>query len=124
MTARPPPKRPDLLVLKLVAGLALAGLALLAWRAAGGLGVGLLGLFVLFVAVRMDLEGNRPIGPEMTPGLHASQFAGESRRSHADRAAERSAWAGFLAPLRLAMVLGGLLVVIGFGGLILFELPA
>lgn len=112
------------MVLKLAAGAALAGLAALAWRAAGGLGVGLLGLFVLFVAVRMDLEGNRPIGPQMTPGLHASQFADESGRSRADRAAERSAWAGYATPLRLAMVLGGLLVVIGFGNLILFELSA
>lgn len=124
MTARPPPTRPDLVILRLVACVALSGLALLAWRAAGGLGVGVLGLLVLFVAVRMDLEGNRPIGPEMTPGLHASQFSDEGRSSDAERAAERSARASFLAPLRLAMALGALLVLIGFGSLFLFAAPA
>lgn len=119
MDPRPPPRRPEGPLLAAACGAALIVLAYLAWQAAGGLGVGVLGLFTLFVAVRFDLEGNRPIGPQMTPDLYASQFRGEAQAGRADRAASRSALAVLAGPTRLAMLLGAALVVFGFGSLFL-----
>lgn len=121
MTALPPPKQAEGPVLSAICSVLLLGLPYLAWQAAGWIGVGILGLFVLFVAVRFDLEGDRPIGPQMTPSLHASQFHGEARADHADKAAGRSALVMLAGPTRLAMLLGLLLVIVGFGALILAE---
>lgn len=121
MEPQPPPRRREGPILAGICGAVLLGFAYLAWQAAGGLGVGVLGLLTLFIAVRFELEGNRPIGPDMTPGLHASQFLAEARAGHAQKAAGRSALAALAGPTRLAMLLGGLLVVVGFGALFLIE---
>ncbi|RDJ21332.1 hypothetical protein DWF00_13535 [Bosea caraganae] len=121
MDPQPPPSRPEGPILAAICGGVLFGFAALAWQAAGGIGVGILGLLVLFIAVRFDLEGNRPIGPEMTPGLYASQFRGDARADHAEKAASRSILKARAGPTQLAMLLGVLLIVIGFGALFLTE---
>lgn len=121
MTTLPPPRRAEGPVLSVICSALLLGLAYLAWQAAGWIGVGILGLFTLFVAVRIDLEGNRPIGPQMTPGLYASQFDGDARRDHAERAGRRSALATLTAPTRLATLLGAVLAIVGFGALFWIE---
>lgn len=121
MTALPPPRRAEGPILSAICSILLLGLAYLAWQAAGWIGVGILGLFVLFVAIRFDLEANRPVGPQMTPGLYASQFQGEAQQDHANRAAGRAALEAFAKPRRLATILGALLVVVGFGALFLVE---
>jgi hypothetical protein len=74
---------------------------------------------VLFVAISIDLEGDRPIGPQMTPGLHASQYRAEALANQRDRAARRSDISAMLAATRLAMLAGAGLVAIGFGMLFL-----
>lgn len=116
----PPPSRTGEAVLAAICSLVLIGFAFLAWRAAGWIGVGVLGLLTVFIAVRFDLEGDRPIGPQMTPGLYASQFRDE-RAGHAETASRRSALARMMGPVRLAMLLGVLLVVVGFGALFFTE---
>lgn len=121
MDPQPPPRRREGPILAMICGAVLLGFAYLAWQAAGGLGVAILGLFTLFVAIRFDLEGNRPVGPQMTPDLYASQFHGEARAGHADKAASRSALAALAGPTRLVMLLGAVLVVVGFGALFLVE---
>ena len=94
----PPPRNREREILAGLGALGLVGAACLAWRAVGWFGVGLLGLLVLFIAVRVELEGNRPIGPQMTPDLHASQYPSEGGHAHAERAgrlSERKAVSGF-----------------------------
>lgn len=110
-----PPRNRERDVLLLLCAVGLLGLAYLAWRAIGWFGVGLLGLLVVFLAVRIELEGNRPIGPQMTPDLHAAQYRAEAGFDHAERA-NRSAERGAVASTaRLASLFGGGLTVVGFG---------
>jgi uncharacterized RDD family membrane protein YckC len=111
---RPPRSRERLLV-RTIACAGLIGLAWLAQQAIGWLGVGLLGLFTLFVAVRYELEGNLPVGHQMTPDLYASQFGKHGPEHAAERAGRRHEWAGQLSAARLAAGLGALLALIGFG---------
>lgn len=110
-----PPRNWERVILRGVGTLALLGLAFLAFRAIGWFGVGLLGLFVLFVAIRFELEGNRPIGPQMTPGLYATQFEKRGREHAADEASRRFELSGQLSSARLATVQGSLLALTGFG---------
>ncbi|CAN7385944.1 hypothetical protein [Bosea sp. LjRoot237] len=117
---RPPRSRERLLV-RAIACAGLLGLAWLAQQMIGWLGVGLTGLFTLFVAVRYELEGNLPVGPQMTPDLYASQFRKHGRERAAERAGQRHEWAGQLSAARLAAGMGGLLVLIGFGFFFMLE---
>lgn len=115
----PPPRRLERMVM---AGLCLVGLVGLAWLAfgiVGWLGVGTLGLFVLFVAIRVDLEADRPVGPQMTPGLYASQYRNEAHANERDRAARRFDIATLLSATRIALGAGVGLVAVGFGMLFL-----
>lgn len=111
----PPPRNREREVLAIICAIALLGLAYLCWRAVGWFGVGLLGLLVLFIAVRIDLEGNRSIGSPTTPELYASQYRGEAmqgRSEQAGRAAERGS---VMTAARLAGLFGGSLAITGFG---------
>lgn len=122
MDPQPPPRSREGPILAAICGAVLFGLAYLAWQAAGGLGVAILGLFTLFVAIRFDLEGNRPVGPQMTSDLYASQFHAEARAARADKAGARAALVALTRPTRLAMLLGTALVIVGFGALFLTEI--
>jgi hypothetical protein len=108
---RPPRSRESLFV-RAFACAGLIGLAVLAQQALGWLGVGLLGLFTLFVAVRYELEGNLPVGPQMTPDLYASQF----RKHGPEHAAGRD------GQHRITAGMGALLALIGFGFFFMLEL--
>ncbi|KRE13897.1 hypothetical protein ASE63_17980 [Bosea sp. Root381] len=115
----PPPRRLERMVM---AGLCLVGLSGLAWLAfgiVGWLGVGTLGLFVLFVAIRVDLEADRPVGPQMTPGLYASQYRDEAHANERDRAGRRFDVANLLSATRIALFAGVGLAAVGFGMLFL-----
>lgn len=111
----PPPRNTEHDVLLAVSAAGLLGLAWLAWSAIGWFGVGLLGLLVLFVSVRIDLEGNRPIGHQMTPDLHAGQYRSEAKQGRAERAARLSEIGTVTSAARLAGLFGGALAVMGFG---------
>ncbi|MGX1789030.1 hypothetical protein ACWIGM_19955 [Bosea sp. NPDC055332] len=117
---RPPRSRESLFV-RAFACAGLIGLAWLAQQALGWLGVGLLGLFTLFVAVRYELEGNLPVGPQMTPDLYASQFHKHGREHAAERAGQRHEWLGQLSAARLAAGMGVLLALLGFGFFLMLE---
>ena len=114
-----PPRRPERLVMTAVCLAGLGGLAWLAFGIVGWLGVGTLGLFVLFVAIRVDLEADRPGGPQMTPGLYASQYRDEALAHERDRAARRFDIGTLLSATRIAIYAGAALVAIGFGMLFL-----
>ncbi|WP_332685382.1 hypothetical protein [Bosea sp. (in: a-proteobacteria)] len=117
----PPPRNPERLVVYVLCGAGLLGLAWLALQAIGWFGVGLLGLFVLFVAVRFELEGNLPVGPQMTPDLYASQFHKDGREHASERAERRTLLGGQLSAARVAAGFGGLLTAIGFGFFFMLE---
>ncbi len=111
----PPPRNRERMAMIALAAIGLTGLAYLAWSAIGWFGVGMLGLLVLFLAVRVELEGNRPVGPQMTPDLYAGQYRSESghgRAEQAGRAFERLTMAN---SARLASLFGGALTIAGFG---------
>jgi len=111
----PPPRNREHDILLAVSAACLLGLAWLAWSAIGWFGVGLLGLLMLFIAVRIELEGNRPIGPQMTPDLHASLYRSETEHGRAERANRLSELGTVTSAARLATFFGGALTVVGFG---------
>lgn len=110
-----PPRNRERDIVLAASAAGLLGLAWLAWSAIGWFGVGLLGLLVLFIAVRIDLEGDRPIGHQMTPGLHAGQYRSEAKQSRAERASRLAEFATVTSAARLASLLGGALALTGFG---------
>ncbi len=110
-----PPRDRERDVWLAVGAAGLLGLAWLAGSAIGWFGVGLVGLFVLFIATRIDLEGNRPIGHPMATGLHAGQYRSEAEHSRAERAARLSERGAVVSAARLAAMFGGALTVAGFG---------
>lgn len=73
----PPPRNRERMIM-----ITLIGLADFAWSAIGWFGVGMLGLLVLFLALRVEFEGDRPLGTQTKPELDA-------RHSHAERAEPR-----------------------------------
>ena len=117
-----PPRNAEQVVIAALACAGLIGVAVIAQQAIGWLGVGLIGLFTLFVAVRYELEGNLPVGPQMTPDLYASQFGKHGPEHAAERAGQRHEWAGQLSAARLAAGLGILLALVGFGFFFMLEL--
>ncbi|WP_186417785.1 hypothetical protein [Bosea sp. CS1GBMeth4] len=110
-----PPRNRERLLVRVAACAALIGVAWLAFQAIGWLGVGLVGLFTLFVAVRYELEGDLPVGSQMTPDLYAGQFGKSDREHAAERAGRHHEWLGRLSAARLAAGLGALLALSGFG---------
>ncbi len=63
----PPPRNRERQILIALAATGLIGLAWLGWQALGGLGVALLGLLVLFVALRVELQCDSPVSTQSRP---------------------------------------------------------
>jgi|GEM_PF-999772 len=110
----PPPRNREHMVMIVLAAIGLIGIAYFAWSAIGWLGVGLLGLLVLFVALRVELEGDRPVGHQTTPELYARHFQAERAQNPAERAGRQAEVAAFTAAARLFAIAGALLAIIGF----------
>jgi hypothetical protein len=83
----------------------LIGVGYGALRLVGFFGLGILGLVIGFIAVRMDLE--RDGGPE--------QFKARDRMSRAEKAADDAEKASRLQPLFVAQVVAAGFVILGFG---------
>ena len=111
----PPPRSAEPIVLSVLSAAALAALAVFAWRTVGWFGVGVLGLIVLFIAGRVELEGNRPIGPQMTLSLYADQYRSEVEAEQAERSSRRAERLSVIGAARFARLFGAVLVVTGFG---------
>lgn len=110
----PPPRNRERQVLIVLAIAGLVGLAWLGWQALGGLGVALPGLLVLFVAVRVELEADRPVGTHSTPEAYARHFRTEAGQPHADHVSRRAEAASFVSTARLFVIAGALLTTTGF----------
>jgi hypothetical protein len=85
-----------------------------AFRMAGPLGMGLLGLLVAFVAQRIDLEKDGAVGGTMTANLYAMQIIAQQQMTRAERAAHKHETKSMMRATTLAMVIGLALVVVGF----------
>jgi hypothetical protein len=102
-----------------IAALAALGsliLAVVALRIAGPLGVGFLGLLILFAAVRFDLEKEDVGGGFPSPSLYARQVAARQQMTAEERFAQRAGIRALWRPLVVARTIGIGLAVAGFGG--------
>jgi hypothetical protein len=91
-------------------------LAFLAYRIVGFLGIGILGVLICFIAVRIDLEKEGAVGSELAASLHAQQVRSRHNAGHAERAAHRAEMRSLRRPLLIAKIIGATLVAVGFGG--------
>jgi hypothetical protein len=88
----------------------------------GFFGVGLLGMFILFVATQVDLEGGHGIGGGMNAGLYAQQFADEQRLTRNERAERKSERKRTLGAVRYAQMVGLAFLIVGGGGFAYVQL--
>lgn len=110
----PPPRDREKQVLIALGAAALIGLAWLGWQFLGCVGVVLIGVLVLFVAIRVELEGDRPVGTQSTPEAYARHFRTEAEQRHTDRASRRVEVASFVSTARLFAIAGAMLTTTGF----------
>lgn len=110
----PPPRNRERQVLIALAVAGLLGLAWLGWLALGGLGVALLGLSVLFVALRVELQRDSPVSTQSRPESYANHFRSEAEQPQADRADRRAKIASVASTARLFVIAGALLTTAGF----------
>lgn len=101
----------DYLVFPFLAAL-LIGVFYASLRLVGFFGLGVLGLIIGFITVRMDLERD---GASSDPSALAEQFKARERMSRAERAEFRAAQAFRLKPLFIAQIVAAGFVIFGFG---------
>lgn len=83
-----------------------------ALRLVGFFGLGILGLVIGFIAVRMDLERD---AASHEPRVLEEQFKARDRMSRAEKADFHAAQTARLKPLFVAQVVAAGLVILGFG---------
>src|SRR5262249_49138441 len=93
-----------------------AGLAFFAFKTIGFLGIGLLGVLMGFIAVRVDLEKEGAVGSEWAASLHAQQVMARHNASPSERAADRAEIQTLARPLLIAKIISAALILLGFGG--------
>src|SRR5215471_3372323 len=96
--------------------LGVGALAFLAHRIVGFLGIGILGVLIGFIAVRVDLEKEGAVGSGWAAGLYAQQASSRHTAAHAERAAHRAEIRALRRPLLVAKIISAILAAIGFGG--------
>jgi hypothetical protein len=102
----------DYLAFPILAAL-LIGVVYGALRLVGFFGLGVLGLVIGFIAVRMDLERDGPTTSD--PTMLAEQAKARQRMSRAERAGFRAEQTVRLKPLFIAQVVAAGFVILGFG---------
>jgi hypothetical protein len=95
--------------------LAAAGIGVFygAIRLVGYFGLGVLGLVIVFIVVRMDLEKDGPSG--VHPSVLAEQFKARDRMSRAEKASLFAEQRTRLQPQFVALVVGTGFTILGFG---------
>lgn len=91
----------------------LIGVGYGALRLVGFFGLGILGLIIAFITVRMDLERDGAHSGE--PSVLAEQFKARERMSRAERAEMRAAQSQRRRPLFVAQIVATGFVILGFG---------
>jgi hypothetical protein len=88
----------------------------------GFIGVGVLGLFILSGATRLEVQDGDGSGGGLHAGLYPHQFRDDQRFTRSERAEQTIARRKSLQALRYAQMLGLAFVVVGGGGFLLFDL--
>jgi len=101
----------DYLAFPVLAALAI-GVFYAALRLLSFFGLGLLGLVIAFVTVRMDLERD---GHSPEPTVLVEQARARERMTRAEKAAFRSAQQWRLRPLFVAQIVATGCIILGFG---------
>ncbi len=105
--------------------LAVAFLIVLAsFRVVGFLGLGILGTLAAFVVVRLDLERDGPVGGADTPALYAASMMASCDLGPEGRLAREAERRSAIRPLYWTLVVATGLMIFGYGGFVLFQLPA
>jgi hypothetical protein len=100
---------------------AAAALAFVVYRLVGFLGVGVLGLLIGFIAVRMDLEKDGAIGSAFSSNLYVQQMTAHQRMSRSERAGHHAEKASMARALTIAKIIGAILITVGFGAAYYLE---
>jgi hypothetical protein len=100
-----------------------AALAYFAHEVAGWIGVGVLGLLVAFIAVRLEIEQRGPVGHPRDTGLYTRSQMGHDQMTRAEHAAEQAEITSMLRAYNVAKVIGAVLIIIGFVGFFFLQLP-
>lgn len=101
----------DYLAFPLLAALAI-GVFYAALRLVGFFGLGVIGLVIGFIAVRMDLERD---GASNDPQTLAEQYKARSRMTRAERAGLQAEHGLRLRPLFAAQIVAAGCIILGFG---------
>lgn len=94
---------------EITAALGVAILIFVSYRLAGALGVGLLGVLIMFIAVQADLNKSE------TSTVWAMRGEPPHRMDHAERAARAAESDALRQPIQIGKWLGAVLAVIGLG---------
>ena len=113
---------------ELAIGVAIAGwvvavllaMATVAWL--GFFGLGLIGILIWFICVRVDLEKEGAVGSPFSTSLYAMQVRSREGASRSDRARHRHKQGLLVQSMRLAKMLGMGLTAVGFGGFLLTQI--
>src|SRR5215207_522206 len=97
-------------------------LAVIAFDLIGYLGLAMFGLLTLLICINVELGKDGPIGGINNPELHAWDAAHRERLTRAERAERRGEVGSLLRSLFFVRLIGGALVVVGFGGFFLIQL--
>jgi hypothetical protein len=99
--------------------LAAGVLGWLAYVFAGFVAVGVVGLLIGFIAVRMDLEKEVSVGMTFSGNLYVERTTAHQSMDQSLRAAYQAEIRSLMRALRIAKTVGAILIILGFGGLIL-----
>ena len=106
------------------ASIATAVASCLAYYFVGWVGVGVLGLYIALIAVRLEIEKDGPVGgPTITPDLYAASHRARERMLPSERAGERVEIAANVRFCQLLKIIGAALIVVGLSGFYFFQLP-
>ena len=97
--------------------------AYFAYEAVGWIGIGVLGLVIAFISVRVELEHDAPIGGTRDAAVYGAMLREREQMDGAGRAAKETEKTSNLRTTFVAKVVGAAFVLVGFGGFFLFQLP-
>ena len=115
--------RDDLDIFHIATALGACLIAAGLYNSMGFFGVALLGLFILFVATNVDLEGGRSLGGSArNVSLFGQQIASEDNSTRSEQAALKNERKKRRRSTDYAMAVGGAFLLIGGVGFFFFQL--
>ena len=93
--------------------------AYFAYQVIEWLGVGILGLMIACLAMRVELESEGPVGHPRATGIHAASLQRRDSMSASERAEMRADTAVNVRGARFAQGIGATLIVLGAAGFFL-----